>query len=177
MRIAGGSVIPSNIVSKNHKPELIELGEDKNCGKMFYKFMPGFALVSRDDLLHNQLDGLKKNQSSATLLDSWLEQSRFNYTSVMNHETGEAIWRNSRGKGSGWIVPIPVGYRALSSLYPVGTVMNARDNRTQFRFVESIYSLGEWVSPHRLCNPNSILWYGLYEDSDGLYKVCNDYKS
>jgi CRISPR-associated protein Csy2 len=183
MRVAGGSVIPSNIFLSNHKPVLFKIAEEgderriKQFRRLLYKFMPGFALVSRHDLLCHHLDELKKNKPNATLLDSLLDQSRFNWasTSEMDQATGKVVWRNSRTKGSGWIVPIPVGYRALSEIYPAGTVKNVRDNKTPFCFVESIYSLGEWISLHRLRYPEDFLWYSDYDSNQGVYQICNDY--
>ena len=70
---------------------------------------------------------------------------------------------------------MPVGYGALSPLYPAGSVANARDAHTPFRFVESLYSLGEWVSPHRLHDVAQLLWYADDDTASGLYRCRNDY--
>ena len=40
--------------------------------------------------------------------------------------------------------------RAIAPLHEAGSVLNARDAATPLRFVESVYSMGEWISPHRL---------------------------
>ncbi|MBS1209700.1 MAG: CRISPR-associated protein Csy2 family [Proteobacteria bacterium] len=72
-------------------------------------------------------------------------------------------------------MPIPVGYGALSGLYPPGAVANARDATTPFRFVESLYSIGEWLAPHRLQSPQQLLWYADTDVEAGHYRVRNDY--
>ena len=55
------------------------------------------------------------------------------------------------------------------------TLANARDAKTQFRFVESLYSIGEWVSPHRMKQPEDLLWYVDNDEEAGLYRLNNDY--
>ena len=77
----------------------------------------------------------------------------------------------------GWIVPIPVGFGALSELLPAGEVQNARDHDTAFRFVESLYSIGQWISPHRLENVGQLLWYASTDPVAGLYRCRNDFAS
>lgn len=72
-------------------------------------------------------------------------------------------------------MPIPVGYGALGELHAPGSIANARDTSTQFRFVESLYSAGEWLSPHRLRSPQ-LLWYADRQPDAGLYRCRNDYR-
>ncbi len=52
---------------------------------------------------------------------------------------------------------------------------NARDSRTDFRFVESLYSIGQWISPHRLGHLRELLWYGHSDIDGGLYRCRNDF--
>ena len=85
----------------------------------------------------------------------------------------KAEWKHNRTQG--WIVPIPVGYGALSPLHPAGAVARARDTTTPFRFVESIYSIGQWIGPHRLDDVSQMLWYAEYDEENGVYNCCNDY--
>ena len=81
-----------------------------------------------------------------------------------------------RPKGSGWTVPIPVGYVALTPRHEVGAVANARDMATPLRFVESVYVMGEWISPHRLRDVSELLWRAEVDEAKGLYRCRNDYK-
>ena len=89
--------------------------------------------------------------------------------------TASSAGRTWRGAGSGWIVPIPVGYAALSPLHEAGSVLNARDAATPLRFVESVYSMGEWISPHRLTHLDQLLWRAETDEALGLYRCRNDY--
>ena len=80
-----------------------------------------------------------------------------------------------RRKGSGWVVPIPVGYAALTPSHAPGTVRNARDASVPMLFVESVYSLGEWISPHRLTHLAQLLWRAEADEAQGLYRCRNGY--
>ena len=51
-----------------------------------------------------------------------------------------------------------MGFAALSTLQAPGTVSGARDMRTPFRFVETVWSMGQWVSPHRLKQLSDLVW-------------------
>ncbi len=42
------------------------------------------------------------------------------------------------------------GYKAISNVYPAGEINGARDSETELCFVESVHSIGEWQSVHRL---------------------------
>lgn len=81
-------------------------------------------------------------------------------------------WSVSRRK-PGWLLPLPVGYAAISPLYAPGEVKNARDNDTPFRFVESVLSLGEWVGPHRIKTLQDLLWVHHAQPEAGLYLTHN----
>jgi CRISPR-associated protein Csy2 len=189
MRVAGGSVIPA--LHSDHQAVqagVYLLPDDSNerlkvFRRLCRRWLPGFALVSRDDLLQSHLALMRHQDTSATLLEAWLDLSRLNHRAVrqtqINEKTGEAIehveWLTDRRPG--WMVPIPVGYAALSELYPPGTVAGARDMTVPFRFVESVYSIGEWVSPHRLRDVGDVFWEPTYDPSIGLYRCVNNYQS
>lgn len=178
MRIAGGSVLPSRSALK---PRLTMLADDeKEREKQFrhlrHYLMPGYALVARDDLLHSHLAALQQDRPDATLLEAWLDQSRLNHRPT-HGEGGQIVWQTQRGSGKGWIVPLPVGYGAISPLYEAGSVRSARDDSTPVRFVESLYSLGQWLSPHRLHDYRQLLWYPTHDADSGIYRCCNDYQA
>lgn len=82
-------------------------------------------------------------------------------------------WAHDRTEG--WIVPIPVGYGALSDVFPAGSVVSARDADTDFRFVESLFSIGQWIGPHRLQSISQLLWYSDANPAAGRYRCHNDY--
>lgn len=177
LRVAGGSLI---LGAYQPRPQLIALpdDEDQRAAKfrsLRRRWLPGFALVARDDLLHHHHAKLCEMQPDTSLLDAWLDKSRLNHWSHTDKE-GKTAWTHSRQQGEGWIVPLPVGFGAISDLHPAGNVANARDNHTPFRFVESVYSLGEWLNPLRLQHLTDLLWYPSYDPVSGVYRCRNDYQ-
>lgn len=187
MRVAGGSVLPSrSLPGRSTQPWMAIIADNhEERARQFRKWrrtwLPGFALVSRDDLLADRLAHLRMTNPQATLLEAWLHASRFNHqplplTAGETPVDGKVIWADPlRAKGSGWTVPIPVGYAALAERHAAGSVGNARDASTPLRFVESVYSLGEWVSPHRLTDLEQLQWYAEGSAAQGLYRCRNDY--
>jgi len=182
MRIAGGSVSPVQTPwQRRYQPFLADFtGGDDDRRKSFreacLRLLPGSALVGRDALIDQRLAQRRADQPQATRLDAWLALSRIDWHYDATADDGKGGWQGSRRKGDGWVVPIPVGYGAISALYPAGSVANARDATTPFRFVESLYSLGEWIGPHRLQRPQDLLWYADSRPEHGLYRCRNDYR-
>lgn len=182
MRVAGGTVMPNERPwQQRYRPWLVDLTGDsevrkKNFRQACVRLLPGSTLVARDDLIEQRLRTLQKDSPTATRLDAWLSLSRIEWRYSKDANEGKGGWQSSRNKGDGWIVPIPVGYGALSELYPAGSVRNARDTTTPFRFVESLFSVGEWVGAHRLKSPKQLLWYAESQPEEGLYRCRNDYR-
>jgi CRISPR-associated protein Csy2 len=181
MRLAGGSIMPALPGSRNRRSKpFLELeaegdeAQQLQIRKLKRACLPGFVLVSRDDLLASRMDELLKLNPKASVLDAWLDLSRWNHHSVQSGE-GETIWQTTPRQG--WTVPIPVGYTALSKLHESGSVSGARDSNTPFRFVETIWSMGQWISPHRLNSLDDFFWYSRVEgEAQMSYRCCNDYK-
>lgn len=186
MRVAGGSLLPGRAApGRRLRPWLAVLPDDAAQRDTQWRhwrrqWLPGFALVARDDLLAERLAKLKEQEPKTTLLDAWLHASRFNYQPAQPEpDTSEkkVAWADPcRGPGSGWIVPIPVGYAALSARHSPGVVANARDASVPVRFVEAVYSLGEWISPHHLTHLEQLLWQAQTDETQGLYRCHNAYK-
>ena len=181
MRIAGGTLLPTTpSQTSRYRPWVANFtgdhgGQTRAFRQLCARLLPGSALVARDDLIERRLTALRATNSDATRLDAWLSLSRINWHHDSQADDGKGSWRNDRGKGSGWVVPIPVGYAALGELYEAGSVPNARDNTTPFRFVESLYSMGMWIGPHHLHAPQDLLWYADSQPDQGLYRCRNDY--
>lgn len=183
MRIAGGSIIPAKVPRWQTRPALEVLADDEDDAAARFrqlrrKWLPGFALVCRDDLLWRRTEAMQAASSTAPALDAWLDLSRFNWKPKPMGEDAAADpnakveWQHDRTEG--WLVPIPVGYGALARHGP-GEVANARDPSVPFAFVESLYSIGQWIGPHRLNSWRDLLWYSHTEPENGLYRVRNDY--
>ncbi|WP_288132657.1 type I-F CRISPR-associated protein Csy2 [Microbulbifer sp.] len=181
MRIAGGSVMPSR---KRKVPRLISLADDseqrdREFQKLKYQLLPGFALIQRDDLLQSHLTDMQLSKPDSTVLDAWLDLSRLNVECRLVEEQGSdgevvtsPLWEVRRPRG--WIVPIPAGYAAISDLLPPGSVANARDTKIPFHFVESLYSVGQWLSPHRLQVPQDLIWSVESDPDQGMYRLVNN---
>lgn len=185
MRIAGGSVLPNRLgPSVRTRPWLAVLADDLATQRQQFcewrrEWLPGFALVGRDDLLAERLTQLRKVQPAATALDAWLHVSRFNYESrACEKDAEKAIWADPwRQEGTGWVVPLSVGYVSIDATHPPGSVANARDTSVPFSFVEPIYSLGQWVSPHRLEGFDQLTWHAETDLALGRYRCRNGYRA
>ncbi|GAB2786306.1 type I-F CRISPR-associated protein Csy2 [Halomonas shantousis] len=186
MRIAGGSVMPPLPGQKRHHPELIALDESaeersRQFRRLKRRLLPGFALVLRDDRLTEHTATLQADNENATALDAWLDLSRLNHecrVEKCKDEDGkekETVHWEVRRPYPGWLVPIPVGYGAISDLYKPGEVANARDPSVPFQFVESLHSVGEWVSPHRIQKPDDLMWVVENDLERGVYRLVNGY--
>lgn len=186
MRIAGGSVIPTSLdQSPKQRSQLVTLSDDPSEANRQFRIqmkrlLPAFTLVRRNNLLHDHWEDMRLSDPTVTLLDAWIDLSRLNMQAV-KHESfdsngnprEEVEWQVRTPPG--WIVPISIGYGALTNTFEPGTVANARDMETPFRFVESLFSIGEWISPHRLRSPNELFWYPESDIQKGLYYLYNDY--
>lgn len=159
-RIAGGTIVD---IQRGHVVYLSDAqGADDNVAdtqfqKLMYSLMPGYALVQR----HDQMD-------SENPLDRVLEVCRLRSECVTD-EDGVVSWHVV--PRSGWLVPIAAGYRALG---PVQAIAGTRDSTTPARFVECIYSIGQWISTHRLLHPHTFWWYNAVEKND-WYLCKNDF--
>ncbi len=179
MRIAGGSVVGDN--RKNRPPpKLVNLPDNTNEYETAFRrlkrmLLPGFSLVLNEPVLHSRLDDLRRHDNNTDLLDAWLDFARLHHDYHTDEDADQGSWQiRSR---PGWHVPIPIGYGALSDRQEPGEVAKTRDTTTPFRFVESLYSIGQWVSPHRLAQPQDMLWYVDNDLDRGIYRLNNDYAS
>lgn len=189
MRIAGGSVMPAlpGALRRPARTQLVLVSDNpadrrKDFHLLRRRWLPGYALVSRDDLLAARLAELKTTVAKSTLLDAWLDLARLNYRATRHVEvddkTGESVdsveWINDAR--AGWTVPIPVGFAPLSNVHSIGSVGNARDPGVPFCFVESVYSIGQWISPHRLEDIKDLFWEPTHDPATGLYRCVNAFR-
>ena len=168
LSLAGGSILPGG--EKATWQDLPE-ARSEQC-EVFRRFrrrlLPGFALVERRDFLQAHLAALRETQPEAGTLDALLDICRLHWEVEADPDDPErGLW--TIRERSGWFVPIPAGFRALSPLHAPGSVRNARDRETPFCFVESLYTLGQWKSPHRLASPQELLWRYRTDEAAGLY--------
>ena len=180
LRVAGGSLVPPQQQTARHRPYFMPIANSEDDQLEAFattvpNWLPGFTLVERSDLLAQRHGELQNTAPEATPLGAWLSLSRINWHAGETDSNGKTDWQSDR-QGLGWVVPIPVGYGALTPLLPAGSVANSRDNDTPMRLVESLYSIGEWLSPHRLETVQQLLWYPSTDTQNGIYRCHNDYQ-
>lgn len=181
MRLAGGSLLHQE--GKRYRAQWWPLpgdreGDASQFRKLRRRLLPGFALVQRGDLLEAHLAELRETQPDSNALDALLDLSRLNWEPVITPaadaaQPNQVTWEIRRKPG--WLVPLPIGYAGISPLHAAGEVENARDGTTPFRFVESLYSLGQWISPHRLDGLQQLLWTQEADVANGIYRCANRY--
>jgi CRISPR-associated protein Csy2 len=176
-RLAGGTI------QSIGKVLFTELPQDSDALAKFnrrqlLKLLPGFILMDRSDLLKKHYETLLAENPEAELIDAWLDFSALKYAARPDPNEDEdpteqtkATWEHVAKPGDGWLVPITTGFKAISPLYENGEVARSRDPHTPFRFVESAYGIGEWLSPHRIVSLEQIFWR--YK-TDGDWYLCEN---
>jgi CRISPR-associated protein Csy2 len=183
MRIAGGSVVPPSSTQRRPRAPRIYIWHTESKAEVQRKLtrylMPGFALISRADLLAEHITDMQTSNSGATALDALLDLCALHVKPDDVEKAaneGNVQWAAKRTK-PGWLVPIPLGFAAISELHPPGTVKNARDPTVPFCFVESVMSLGEWKSPHQFFDIEDMLWRTDAQPEMGTYLITNNQAS
>jgi len=159
-RLAGGRVVSISSVSVD-KMQARDDKQDTQLKLCLNSLAPGFALVNRSDLL---------NEPSTILYE--FDNSELETVDSQNNGFDKV---NSRTY-PGWIKPIPVGYKVISPLYPANEVVSLRENETSVCFVETIYSLGEWINPHRIRHFKDLFWSYTTESNDTHFLCRNSYQ-
>ena len=111
-------------------------------------------------------DGLENNKVNRNILLQWQ-----NYRTP--DEMTDADWEYVQKPEAGYLVPIMVGYKAISEVHDNEKIENTRDNETPVCFVEAAHSIGEWQSAHRIRSVeelNNCLWHYHYENNWYLCK-------
>ncbi len=159
MRVAGGTVVSletARLKAMIHICKEEADDEAKAIKKLMYRLMPGTALISRHDLLV----GLPETER----LERWLDCGRL----TMAYDPTDSAWHTA--KKEGWLVPIPIGYIGLAPVQVANSVLNTRSNNPS-QFVEAVYSIGQWLSLHRIRHASTMLWAPVNNDSTNSY-IC-----
>ena len=140
---------------------------DNNTPRDLTKYlMPGYCLVSRQDLMKQSMDEGKD------AIDAMLDYL-ITTTDVQIDENQKIEKSKATKKEKGWIVPIAIGYQGISEL---GQIKNTRDETTPHRFAESVVTLGEFKMPYHFENIDEMVWrYQAYQGND-LYLCENNYE-
>lgn len=179
LRLAGGTICDLGC-AELYTMSYNEEDEKKFIRKLMRSLLPGFALVSRADTLADHLYDRQRQDPNAEPLDAWLDFAALKYRAEQPDadaaDDTPIEWSRIPKPASGWLAPITIGYRAISRLYDPGTVARARDAGTPFRFVEAVYSLGQWLSPHRITQLDDLLWRYESDPANGWYLCTNSYR-
>lgn len=131
------------------KPEFIELtSKSFNLKKILRKLLPGFLIKDRSEEFKKHLESDPKNDPLISWLDCFTTRVKCQKSIADGVETCD--WLAEKKPLPGWIVPVQIGYKAISKVFDPGEVEFSRDTTTPFCFVEPIYSIAEWISPHRV---------------------------
>uniref|UniRef100_UPI0036D978C7 type I-F CRISPR-associated protein Csy2 n=1 Tax=Photorhabdus sp. RM322S TaxID=3342825 RepID=UPI0036D978C7 len=171
-RLAGGTITGIAKVDVIAFPQ-----QEQETRKLMRRLLPGFALLDRSELLANHYEELKQSNPQAEMIDAWLDFVAIKMRAIPKQEDKQpeigdpASWEYIPKPASGYLVPLMTGYQAISPLYPAWKVEKTRDPNTPFCFVEAIYGVGEWRSPHRINDIRQLLWCHHYQE--GVYRCCN----
>ncbi|MCE0495792.1 type I-F CRISPR-associated protein Csy2 [Vibrio salinus] len=160
MRLAGGQI--------THVQDYVALTDEENQHKELRRLMPGFALIDRRNYLSDHFTALQEIDPQATVMDAWCDFAALSYKATpiegeVVSEEGEgktkAQWDYQPKPYAGYLVPVASGYCAISKCYQPGAVTNVRDTSVPVTFAETAYTVGEWLSVHRLENIQRGIWH------------------
>ncbi len=174
-RLAGGTILEIDEVKFREIPENLEK-KYKFIRMEMRKLLPGYLLIEKSDLLAEHFMQLKSQYSEAEMIDAWLDFIAIKSRAEKNEDNSQqekVEWNIISKPSGGWLVPINIGYRAISELYPPGQVKQTRDLTIPFRFVESVYTIGQWISPHRVETLEDIFWQYQADPEQGWYLCKN----
>ena len=136
----------SNMITKHLKECVKEQPENEPLRLLLDSWNKYLEQPFQEDNIPNDLRHHFENteyQFTKPLLQQWQE-----YCQPTNKT--DADWEYLSKPKTGYLVPIMVGYKAISDVYQNSEVKNTRDNETDVCFVESVHSIGEWKSAHRI---------------------------
>ena len=158
MKIASGDIT-------SFKPSQHKEIDNNNPRELTKYLMPGFCLVTRQDLMQASMNEGKD------AIDAMLDYLKIT-TDIVVDKNHKVTRSKAHKKEEGWIVPIAVGYQGISDL---GLLKNTRDETTPHRFAESVVTLGEFKMPYRFDTVDEMVWrYQEYQGND-LYLCQNNY--
>lgn len=168
LRLAGGTI--TNLGQVQWR----EHYEERELRRLCMSLLPGFALVCRHDLLKAHHQQRLNAEPDCELFDSLLDFVTLRHQALQD-DNGAVSWQQLNKPAPGYLVPLAVGYQGISPLHEPGSIPSSRDQETPFRFVESIYTVGQWVSPHRIQDIDTLLWR--YRHQEPYYLCENHYQT
>lgn len=162
LKAAGGDIILQ--AGECEQWQVITVRDDDEQAERRIKrlLMPGYVLKERQDLM--------KIVAGRDALDNLLGALQVEYTVDKDKEGKVTGWQRKKVLADGWLVPIAVGFRDLSSKIKVE---GQRSYDYEHHFVEPLVTIGEFLMPYRLNSLREMLWEYEYEAEDGLY-LCHN---
>lgn len=173
-RLAGGSVFGITAA---------ELMAAESLDQLKYRLAPAFILMDARQELIEITEDLQNHSPESTTLDALLDVAVLHHIPELEQSHTAATdphkktpdkaprsrWKTTSVKqGRGWLVPMPVGYQAISPLFDPGVMEHSRTPQYPSQYVETVYSLGKWVFPYSLNTLEQAFWHmNTYEN--GLY--------
>ncbi|WP_370852066.1 type I-F CRISPR-associated protein Csy2 [Megasphaera elsdenii] len=159
MKIAGGDVLS---VDKIEVQRIDRDNESAVVRKLILPLMSGYAVIERRDLMNEDT-----GEDTLGVLLHYLAV----YSTPLVDKEGRVIsWQQQRAT-LGWLVPLAVGFRALS---PLQKVKRQRDAEKPHCFVEPLVTLGEFKMLHRLRSLDDLFWHYEYDETQGTYLCKNE---
>ena len=161
MKIAGGDINRIQSMSIQYT----DVDDPATIRRVRGMLMPGYVIIERRDILKQEME------NGTNGLDALLDYTKVNM-SARKDENGKITGWNLSRKGTGWIIPISVGFKGLS---PLGICRNQSDKETQHRFAESVVTLGEFRMPYHFDSIDDMMWRYAYDENQELY-LCRNQK-
>lgn len=156
-RLAGGSI-----------PNIKNISfwtEESDINKLKRKLLPSFVLLDATSALKKHVEQSKSDDLNYDLLDLWTDFFAYKAESAISEDHQTVQWlRKDKPNLRGWFVPLMIGFKGISPLYNGQDVEHHRDPQYPFRFVESVHSIGEWRSTHRIQSLSDLIWTYHVED-------------
>lgn len=163
LRLAGGKIWGAKkVIFQNCS----DTEEDQR--KILRCLMPGFVLVERKDLVE------KNMEQGLDALDALLDHLEISRVVEEGDQGQERVHWRRKSEEPGWLVPISVGYHAISE---PGHVRNQRDPNCLHCFAENVITLGEFIMPLRLDRVESLLWKSNVDEEYGLYVYTQSFQT
>ncbi|WP_114800710.1 type I-F CRISPR-associated protein Csy2 [Moraxella canis] len=167
-RIAGGNVMG---IAKTHPVQYFAL---ENMHQMVPLLMPAFVLLDASSEFSEMIDEAQISNPKATPLDVLLDVCTLHHLPEMDRD-GNTKWHTQSIKtGHGWIVPMPMGYQAISEKFEAGKMAHVRNPEYPSQYVEVVYGLGKWVYPHHLKDDIETAFWRQQYDETGLYLLTQN---
>ena len=168
-RIAGGSVMAMA------KTDSVRYVGFENIQSLVPLLMPAFVLMDASLEFSKLITKAQSQNPNTTPLDVLLDVCTLHHIPELD-TNGNTKWDTQSIKtGYGWLVPMPMGYQAISKRFQAGKLVNVRNPEYPSQYVEAVYGLGKWVYPHHLKdNIETAFWRQQYDET-GLYLLKQEH--